>query len=202
LAVEEMARYDPRSASEMHTNGIGTASHLWVLGTHEQKERWLRPICEGRMRCAIAMTEPEAGSAATEMTTTATLTADGQAYGLNGGKIFISGGKRADVFVTYARFLEGSSRTDGARSIGALVVEKDTPGFSILRNDHNMADEDQAQLLFDDCRVPKENVLVTGNAFGRLIRIYNRNRLSGVAQALGMATASYEDALRHCQVRR
>src|ERR671939_389958 len=72
LAVEEMAKDDPRSAGEMHTNGTGTASHLWVLGTHEQKERWLRPICEGRMRCAIAMTEPEAGSAATELNTTDT----------------------------------------------------------------------------------------------------------------------------------
>jgi alkylation response protein AidB-like acyl-CoA dehydrogenase len=204
LAVEEMAKYDPRSAGEMHTNGTGTASHLWVLGTPEQQERWLRPICEGRLRCAIAMTEPEAGSAATEMTTTATLADDGDAYCLNGGKIFISGGKRADVFITYARFVEpGVAAADqGGRNIGAIVVEKDTPGFSILRNDHNMADEDQAQLLFDDCRVPRENVLVTGNAFGRLIRIYNRNRLSGVAQALGMATASYEDALRHCQVRR
>ncbi len=205
LAVEEMAKYDPRSAGEMHTNGTGTASHLWVLGTHEQKERWLRPICEGRMRCAIAMTEPEAGSAATEMTTTATPTEDGEAYCLNGGKIFISGGKRADVFVTYARFVAdggGAKGDQGGRNIGAIIVEKDTPGFSILRNDHNMADEDQAQLLFDDCRVPKDNVLVTGNAFGRLIRIYNRNRLSGVAQALGMATASYQDALRHCQVRR
>jgi alkylation response protein AidB-like acyl-CoA dehydrogenase len=65
-----------------------------------------------------------------------------------------------------------------------------------------MAGEDQAQLLFEDCRVPLSNVLVTGNAFGRLIRIYNRNRLSGVAQALGMATASYEDALQHVQTRR
>jgi alkylation response protein AidB-like acyl-CoA dehydrogenase len=205
LAVEEMAKYDPRSAGEMHTNGTGTASHLWVLGTPEQQERWLRPICEGRMRCAIAMTEPEAGSAATEMTTTATLSSDGQEYCLSGSKIFISGGKRADVFITYARFpsAAGPGNADsGGRNIGALVVEKDTPGFSILRNDHNMADEDQAQLVFDDCRVPKDNVLVTGNAFGRLIRIYNRNRLSGVAQALGMATASYEDALRHVQVRR
>jgi alkylation response protein AidB-like acyl-CoA dehydrogenase len=201
LAVEEMARYDPRSAHEMHTNGPGTASHLWVLGTPEQQERWLRPICEGRMRCAIAMTEPEAGSAATEMTTTATPTDDGQAYCLNGGKIFISGGKHADIFITYARF--GSPPfAEGGRTIGALVVEKDTPGFSIVRNDHNMADEDQAQLLFENCRIPKFNVLVEGNAFGRLIRIYNRNRLSGVAQALGMATASYEDALRHLQVRR
>jgi alkylation response protein AidB-like acyl-CoA dehydrogenase len=199
LAVEEMARYDPRSAGEMHTNGTGTASHLWVLGTPEQQERWLRPICEGRMRCAIAMTEPEAGSAATEMTTTATLTSDGDSYVLNGGKIFISGGKRADVFVTYARF--GSS-DEGGHNIGALVVEKGTPGFSILRNDRNMANEDQAQLLFDNCPVPKDNVLVTGNAFGQLIRTYNRNRLSGVAQALGMATASYEDALRHLQTRR
>jgi len=200
LAVEEMAKYDPRSAGEMHTNGTGTASHLWVLGTDEQQERWLRPICEGRMRCAIAMTEPEAGSAATEMTTTATPIEDGGAYLLNGGKIFISGGKHADIFITYARFKHGAD--EGSKSIGALVLEKDTPGFSILRNDHNMAGEDQAQLLFEDCRVPRENVLVTGNAFGRLIRIYNRNRLSGVAQALGMATASYEDALQHCQVRR
>jgi alkylation response protein AidB-like acyl-CoA dehydrogenase len=199
LAVEEMARYDPRSAAEMHTNGTGTASHLWVLGTHEQKERWLRPICEGRMRCAIAMTEPEAGSAATEMTTTAMPTADGQALCLNGGKIFISGGQHADIFVTYARF---GDHPDGGKSIGALIVEAGTPGFSIVRNDHNMADEDQAQLLFEDCRVPIENVLVSGNAFGRLIRIYNRNRLSGVAQALGMATASYEDALQHMQTRR
>src|SRR5204863_6742219 len=91
---------------------------------------------------------------------------------------------------------------DGGRNIGAMVVEKGTPGFSILRNDHNMADEDQAQLLFDNCRVPRSNVLVTGNTFGRLIRIYNRNRLSGVAQALGMASASYEDALEYCKVRR
>jgi alkylation response protein AidB-like acyl-CoA dehydrogenase len=208
LAVEEMARWDPRSAGEMHTNGTGTASHLWVLGTDEQQERWLRPICEGRMRCAIAMTEPEAGSAATEMTTTATLTEDGRSYLLNGGKIFISGGKHAEVFITYARFPgEGGDGTaegsgGGARNIGAIIVEHNTPGFSILRNDHNMADEDQAQLLFEDCVVPKENVLVTGNAFGRLIRIYNRNRLSGVAQALGMATASYEDARQHLLVRR
>src|SRR5918912_1140914 len=195
LAVEEMAKYDPRSAGEMHTNGTGTASHLWVLGTHEQKERWLRPICEGRLRCAIAMTEPEAGSEATAMKTTAI--DDGDAYVLNGGKIFISGGHHADIFVTYARFGEG----EGGKNIGALIVEKDTPGFSILRNDRNMAGELQAQLLFDDCRVPKENVLVTGNAFGRLIRIYNRNRLSGVAQALGMAQASYEDALEYSKIR-
>ena len=196
LAVEEMAKYDPRSAGEMHTNGTGTASHLWVLGTHEQKERWLRPICEGRLRCAIAMTEPEAGSAATEMTTTAT--DDGDVYILNGGKIFVSGGDHADIFVTYARFGEGQ----GGKNIGALIVEQGTPGFSILRNDRNMAGELQSQLLFDECRVPKENVLVTGNAFGRLIRIYNRNRLSGVAQGLGMATASYEEALEYCKVRR
>ena len=199
LAVEEMARHDPRSAAEMHTNGTGTASHLWVLGTPAQQERWLRPICEGRMRCAIAMTEPEAGSAATEMTTTAAAAENGDGYCLNGGKIFISGGKRADIFITYARF---GGVDEGGRNIGALVVEKDTPGFSIVRNDHNMADEDQAQLLFENCYIPRDNVLVTGNAFGRLIRIYNRNRLSGVAQALGMATASYEDALRHMQIRK
>src|SRR5436309_14981073 len=104
LAVEEMARYDPRSAHEMHTNGTGTASHLWVLGTDEQQERWLRPICEGRMRCAIAMTEPEAGSAATEMTTTARPLLDGQADSLDGGKTCTSGRKRADILSTCARF--------------------------------------------------------------------------------------------------
>ncbi len=196
VAVEEMARFDPRSASDMHANGTGTASHLWVLGTAEQQARWLRPICAGELRCSIAMTEPEAGSAATELTTTAT--DEGDCYRLDGGKIFISGGNHADIFITYARFEVG----EGGKNIGAIVVERNTPGFSILRNDRNMADELQAQLIFDGCRVPKANVLVTGNAFARLIRIYNRNRLSGVAQALGMATASYEEAIAHCQVRR
>src|SRR3954471_14113789 len=119
LAVEEMARHDPRSAAEMHTSGTGTASHLWVLGTPEQQERWLRPICEGRMRCAIAMTEPEAGSAATEMTTTALATPDGESVCLNGGKIFISGGKRADIFVTYARF--SSDVSQRGKNIGAVI---------------------------------------------------------------------------------
>ena len=77
------------------------------------------------------------------------------------------------LFITYARFAEPAASTAerSGRNIGAIVVEKDTPGFSILRNDHNMADEDQAQLLFDDCRVPRENVLVTGNAFGRLLPV-------------------------------
>src|SRR5207249_759900 len=84
----------------------------------------------------------------------------------------------------------GRGDGQGGKNIGALILESGTPGFTILRNDLNMAGELQSQLLFDNCRVPKENVLVTGNAFGRLIRIYNRNRLSGVAQALGMATAS------------
>jgi alkylation response protein AidB-like acyl-CoA dehydrogenase len=196
LAVEEMAKYDPRSAEEMHTNGTGTASHLWVLGTPEQQERWLRPICEGRMRCAIAMTEPEAGSAATELKTSAR--EDGDSYLLNGSKIFITGGDHADVFITYARF--GSEPS--SRSIGAIVVEKGTPGFSILRNDKNMVHELQAQLQFDDARVPKENVLVTGNAFGRLIRIYNRNRLSGVAQGLGIAQAALDRCVEYTNLRK
>src|ERR671934_2001229 len=127
LAVEEMARYDPRSSAEMHTNGTGTASHLWVLGTPEQQERWLRPICEGRLRCAIAMTEPEAGSAATEMTTSAAEVEDGAAYCVNGSKIFLTGGQHADVFITYARF-GAPPFEDGGRSIGAIVVEQGTPG--------------------------------------------------------------------------
>jgi alkylation response protein AidB-like acyl-CoA dehydrogenase len=196
LAVEEMSKYDPRSAGEMHSNGTGTASHLWVLGTHEQQERWLRPICEGKLRCSIAMTEPEAGSAATEMTSTAIDMGDH--YLLNGGKIFVSGGHHADIFVTYARFGEGQS----SRNIGAFILEKGTPGFTILRNDLNMAGELQAQLSFQDCRVPKENVLVTGNAFGRLIRIYNRNRLSGMAQGIGMAQASLDDVVQYSNIRR
>src|SRR5207245_9891085 len=84
LAVEEMARYDPRSAGEMHTNGTGTASHLWVLATPASQKRSLRPICEGGMRCALAMTELEARPAATELTTTAAPAAGPQASSLTG----------------------------------------------------------------------------------------------------------------------
>src|SRR5437660_11815551 len=91
LAVEEMAKYDPRSSAEMHTNGTGTASHLWVLGTPEQQERWLLPIWEGRMRCAIAMTEPEAGSGGAEMPTTAPVAEAGVACCVNGANVVGSG---------------------------------------------------------------------------------------------------------------
>src|SRR5207248_7968658 len=104
-----------RNAHERNGNGQPSVG----AGYPEQQERWLRPICEGRMRCAIAMTEPEAGSAATEMTTTASLTEDGEAYCVNGSKIFISGGKHADVFITYARF-GAPPREDGGRNIGAM----------------------------------------------------------------------------------
>lgn len=194
LAVEEMAKQDPRSAEDMHVNGTGTASHLWLLGSHEQKERWLRPICEGKLGIAIAMSEPDAGSAATEMKTTAE--EDGDSWVLNGQKIFVTAGNHADIFVVYALFGGTTSK-----HIGACIVERGTPGLIVAREDLNMADELQSQLLFENCRVPKANVLVTGNAFGNLIKSYNRNRLSGAAQAMGAAQAAYEFAVEHCKQR-
>ena len=145
------------------------------------------------MRCAHRVRGPEAGSAATELKTTAI--EDGDAYILNGGKIFISGGNHADLFITYARFGEAG----GGKNIGALRRRAGHAGLHHppRRPQHGRR---AAELTPVRLRVPRANVLVTGNAFGRLIRIYNRNRLSGVGQALGMATASYEEALEYSKV--
>ncbi len=196
LALEEMARHCPRSAELMLDTSIGQADFIKVLASKELKEKYLPRICKGELFVSIAISEPEAGSAATALKTTADR--DGNEYVLNGSKTFISMADLADVFVVYALFDKAAK----ARGIGAIVVERGAPGFTLSKPMMNMCGDAQYQLFFEDCRVPASNVLISGDAFGSLMEIYNAERLASIARTLGVAQGAMDRAVQYSQERR
>ena len=145
---------------------------------------------------SIGITEPEAGSAATAMKTRGEI--DGNEIVLNGRKQFVSFVNYNQYTLVYCRI--GS--TGRASDIGAVIVPHDTPGFSHSNGTLNMADELLFELYFDDCRVPVENILIDGGAFGKLISVYNAERLGSISRMIGSAEASYEYALAYSKERR
>ncbi|MDI6616889.1 MAG: acyl-CoA dehydrogenase family protein, partial [Syntrophaceae bacterium] len=124
LAMEELARVSPLAAMPVFETSVGPIRVVELFGTEEQKERFIPPACTGEKLMSVAMTEPEAGSALTDLTTRAVL--DGDHYVLNGQKRFITGGGYSDYYMVYVRM----SDAKGAKGIGGIVVEKDSPGFS------------------------------------------------------------------------
>lgn len=179
-----------------HRTSTGAVGAIAEYGTDDQRRRFVKPLCRGELGISIAITEPEAGSAATAMKTTARI--DGDSVVLNGRKQFVSFVNVNECSLVYCRFGNSGKASD----IGAVIVPHDTPGFSHSRGTLNMADELLFELYFDDCRVPRSNVLLDGNAFGKLISVYNAERLGSVARMLGSAQASYEFALGYAKERR
>ncbi len=196
LAVEEMAKVSSDAANLMQASSLGQAQYILRFGSEAMRRKYLPDVCAGRTRVAIGISEPEAGTAATALRTRAVEA--GEHWVLEGRKHYVSGASLSDVFVIYARM--GSE--PGAKGIGAILVEKDTPGFRIERLSENMAGNYQADLVFDGCRVPKANVLLPSGAFATLTRCYNLERCGGTAQMLGTAAGAFERALDYVQQRR
>ncbi|BCJ85623.1 acyl-CoA dehydrogenase family protein [Effusibacillus dendaii] len=190
LIIEELCKVCPTSGRLVYHTGPGITNFINHLGTPEQKKKYLPQITAGKYYVALGMSEPDAGSAATDLATTAV--EEGNFYKLNGSKIFVSEGHFAHAFVVYARFGNTGSPSD----IGAILVERGTPGFSVGVAEENMSGEFQTALYFDDALVPKENVLVTRNAFKALMGVYNGVRLGYAAQTLGITQAAFD---RTCQ---
>jgi acyl-CoA dehydrogenase len=169
------------------------------FGTEEQKRRLLPPVAEGAL-CALAITEPDAGSDATHMTTR--FTPDGDAVIVDGSKIFITSGDVADLILLFGKW---SEIPDGRGAITALVLEKGTPGFSVLRKEDKLGHRasSTAALSFDNCRVPRANVLgEPGGGLKLLLAALNKSRPSVAAHALGIARAAFEDAVAYINERR
>jgi alkylation response protein AidB-like acyl-CoA dehydrogenase len=179
-----------------HRSSTGAVGAIRELGTEELRRKYVTRVCKGEIGISIGITEPEAGSAATAMRTTARI--DGDSVVINGQKQFVSFVNHNQFTVVYCRF----GKTGSARDIGAVIVPHDAKGFKHSKGTVNMADELLFELYFDDCRVPRENVLAEGNAFGRLISVYNAERLGSVARMLGSAQAAYELALEYSKTRR
>jgi acyl-CoA dehydrogenase len=166
--------------------------HLYHAGTRAQHERWMRGITAGRTITAVAMTEADAGSDLASMRTTARRTAGG--YALNGAKMFITNGVHADLYFVAAKTGEPGRN----RQMTMFAVEKGTPGFRVSRTlkKHGWLSSDTAELVFEDCIVPEENILgAEGQGFYALVRNLQNERIVLAAQALGEAMKAIEITL-------
>ena len=168
-------------------------------GNEEQKKRLLPRLAEGAL-ASLVITEPTAGSDATGMKTS--FTPDGDSIVVNGSKTFITNGAHADLLLVFGKW---SEIADSRSSISALIVEKGTPGLTVVREEDKMGlrASSTATLAFDNCRVPRANLLCKpGDGLKILLASLNKSRPSVAAHALGIARAAFEDAVNYINERK
>lgn len=176
--------------------GLGTGA-VSLSGSPEVKQAILPRIARGELISAFALTEPEAGSDVAAMQTSARR--DGDAYVLDGEKIFISNGGIADIYTVFAR----TGEAPGTRGISAFVVFADTPGFSIAERIETIAPHPLARIRFDNCRIPASQLLGTpGEGFKIAMRTLDIFRPSVAAAALGFARRALDEAVAHARSRK
>jgi len=198
IAIEEISRACASTGVilAVHTS-LGCMSIL-NFGTKEQKGKYLKKLAAGEWLAAFALTEGGSGSDASSLSTRAVR--EGDYYVLNGSKMFITSGGYADIYVTFVRTGKGK----GARGITCLLVEKDTPGFCIGKQEKKMGLNASAttQLIFEDARVPVQNRLgVEDEGFKVAMSLLDGGRIGIAAQALGIAQAAYDAALEYSKNR-
>ena len=198
IAVEELSRVDGGTGVILSAHTSLGAYPIAAFGTEEQKKKYLVPLAKGEKIGAFGLTEPNAGSDAGGTETVAVL--EGDHYVLNGGKIFITNGGVADTYVVFAV----TTPDIGTRGISAFIVEKGWEGFTF--GDHydkmGIRSSATAELIFNDVKVPKENLLgKEGEGFKIAMSTLDGGRIGIAAQALGIAQGAYENALEYSKER-
>lgn len=198
LVVEELSRACSGVAVSYAASGLGCMPIL-VLGTEEQKKKYLPDIASGKKLAAFGATEANAGSDPSAMETTAVL--DGDEYVLNGTKQWITNGGEAEVYTIMAV----TDKKKGPRGISAFIVEKGTPGFGFGKKENKMGIRCSAtrELIFDNCRIPKTNLLggKEGIGFIATMRTFDRTRPGIGAQAIGIAQGALDVAVKYARQR-
>jgi len=194
IAIEEVAAACPRSADVVQAGNFGPIRVLAEYGSASQKERFLAPLLRGEAVISVGMTEPEAGSAVTELKTTAT--PDGDGYRINGSKVFTTHSAYADVILAYVRF------GPGIGGIGSVLIEKSTPGLQRGKASAFMSGEEWAELRFEDVFVSKAMVLLGEGGFKKQIAGFNVERVGNTARSLALARYAYERARQWALQRR
>ncbi|EQB14303.1 acyl-CoA dehydrogenase family protein [Novosphingobium lindaniclasticum] len=194
IAIEEVAGACPRSADVVQAGNFGAIRVLAQYGSPDQKERVLQPLLKGKALIAVAMTEPGAGSAVTELVTSAT--PDGEGYRISGEKVFTTHGLHATVFLVYVRFGPG---LDG---IGSVLIERGAEGFSFGKPSRFLSGEDWNTLYFDNVYVPKENVVLGPGGFKKQIAGFNVERLGNSSRSLALGRYAMDRAREHAVDRR
>jgi butyryl-CoA dehydrogenase len=192
IAVEELSRACLGVSTSYAANALGTYPIL-LFGSDEQKKKYLPDIASGKRLVAFGLTEAGAGSDAAGIQTTARL--DGDEYVLNGTKQWITNGGEAEIYTVIAM----TDRAKGARGASAFVVEKGTPGFSFGKKEKKMGirASSTSELVFEDCRIPKENILgKQGMGFIVAMRTLDNSRTGVGAQGVGVAQGAFEEAVK------
>lgn len=199
LAMEEISKVDASAGVIMSVNNSLVTWGIEMFGSEGQKQKYLKDLASGRKLGAFALSEPEAGSDATNQRTSAVK--DGEFYVLNGTKNFITNGANADVVLVMA----ATDRSRGAHGVSAFIVEKGTPGFSVAKKERKLGirSSDTVSLAFEDCRIPKEN-LIKEEGFGIkfALRTLDGGRIGIASQALGIAQGSLEASIRYSNERK
>ncbi len=198
IALEEIARACGSTAITLDVHTSLACELIYLFGTEEQKRKYLVPMARGEKLGAFGLTEPEAGSDAGATKTRAVL--DGDEWVINGQKIFITNGSIAEVVIIAAV----TDPEKGTRGISNFIVEKDTPGFRPGREEEKMGLKGSvtSELFFDDCRVPKENLLgKEGDGFKQFLITLDGGRIAIGAMAVGLAQAAFEKAVAYSKER-
>lgn len=198
IALEEISKACAATGVIMAVhNSVGIMPILY-FGTEEQKQKYIPDLASGEKIAAFALTEPNAGSDASKLATTAKL--NGDHYVINGTKCFITNGQVAETFNVFATV----DKSKGVKGITAFIVEKGTPGFSIGKKEEKMGirASSTTEVILENCQVPKENMLgKEGEGFKVAMAMLDTGRIGIAAQALGIAAAAYEEAVKYAKVR-
>jgi alkylation response protein AidB-like acyl-CoA dehydrogenase len=199
LAVEEISRVDASCGVIMSVNNSLVCFGINEFGTKDQKQRYLRDLAAGKKLGAFALSEPEAGSDASNQRTGAVR--DGDAYVLNGTKNWITNGSTADIVIVMA----ATDKSKGAKGISTFIVEKGTPGLSVAKKETKLGirSSDTVSLSFADCRVPLANRIgKEGEGFIFAMKTLEGGRIGIAAQALGIAQASLDASINYSKERK
>lgn len=199
IAVEELSRVCATTGVVLSAHTSLCAAPILENGTEEQKRKYLPKLCSGEWLGAFGLTEPNAGTDASAQQTTAVL--DGDQWVLNGNKIFITNAGYAHVYVIFA-MTDKSLKNKG---ITAFIVEKGTPGFEVGKKELKLGIRGSAtaELIFTDCRIPKENMLgKLGGGFGIAMKTLDGGRVGIASQALGIAQGALDETVKYTMERK
>jgi alkylation response protein AidB-like acyl-CoA dehydrogenase len=194
IAIEQVAAVCPRSADVVQFANFGPIRTFAEYASPLQKKRWLGELLAGRMVMSLGMTEPDAGSAVTDLKTSART--DGPDYVIDGSKVFSTFSAEAQVFLIYVRFGPG---LDG---IGSVLIERGTPGLTIGKPSAFMSGEEWCELHFANCRIPADNVLLGPGGFKKQMAGFNVERLGNTARSLAYGRYAFNAARAYAATRR
>jgi alkylation response protein AidB-like acyl-CoA dehydrogenase len=193
IAIQAVAKYDPRSADVIQAGNFGAIRTLAEYASEEQQEKYLAPLLAGGAIVSLGMSEPSAGSAVTDLVTTAT--ADGDNFLVNGTKVFGTHSTEASFYLVYVRF------GPGVGGIGSVIIDRDEPGLTIGKPSRFMSGEDWSQIYFDNVRIPSSQVLLGEGGFKKQISGFNVERLGNAARSIAVGKHAFDLAVEHALTR-